>query len=299
MCACSDDESALAIVLEHCSEVALELRHPPSRAWLRACERCFAETLFAFFDSLPDEPTPPLNFPYRGSRRIDIKGRVLVIVDDDTPVKETVFVYWDRRRAAKGVIPRGIAQHIICHHEEVSAAGPDVALCSVWLLEAKELRVGAFARCANLVHVSMPAVKYIGKRAFKGCTALRSVACPAQIVQDQAFASCTALRTVSLPQSWTISEHVFYDCINLTAVSMRLAQRIELAAFGNCTALTAVSFPKVRQVDKYAFRGCSMLETVLLPHASDIDPSAMSGCTNLRFAARDHDPYWVPDDPYY
>ena len=86
----------MELVLAHTPEHALLMRRaPPSRAWLAACRRCCGpEILFAFFEDLSEETEPDSaalasllrKFKSQGSQRIVRNGRVLVIVDDGTPV---------------------------------------------------------------------------------------------------------------------------------------------------------------------------------------------------------------------
>ena len=78
---------AMQVLLAHCPEHALELRHAsPSHAWIAACRRCRGpEILFAFFEGLSEE-TPAdsaalghllRKFQSQGSQVITRGGRVL------------------------------------------------------------------------------------------------------------------------------------------------------------------------------------------------------------------------------
>lgn len=237
---CSTVGLILRIVLGHCPEVALEVRHaPPSRAWLRACQRCRGPgIIFAFFDGLPNTgPTPNSaalasllrKVELRGSRRIVVGGRVLVVVDDQhpTPSEEASFIYWDRRE--QGSIPHRVAQHVICQRGGLvgrsASRSEDSALSSLWLLQAKT--VYGFARCRGLVHVSLPLATRINAETFKQCTRLAWVSFPqVRELEDHAFNGCSMLETVLLPNVVLIRPRAFYACTKLRQLSSQVTRAL-------------------------------------------------------------------------
>ncbi|MBR0405176.1 MAG: leucine-rich repeat protein [Eggerthellaceae bacterium] len=98
-------------------------------------------------------------------------------------------------------------------------------------------------------HVSIPeGVTEIGHEAFRGCTALASVALPEGVTQigEWAFMCCKSLATVSIPDSLT---------------------EIGMGAFSGCDALASVALPKgVKKIGAGAFSPSPV--TIVCPEGS-------------------------------
>lgn len=288
-------------------EDALECRRaPPSRAWLVACQRCRGpEILFAFFEGLGRTAHTPncaylaallRKFRSRGSQRITLGNRVLVVVDDDdpTPTTKADFIYLDRRRrAGPVVVPHQIARHVICEHGQVIDGREDVrydhVLRSVWLPAATAVGPHTFEMCSTLAHVSLPAVQSIGKWAFRECICLRFVSLPASDVGVGAFIGCVRLQTAALPLARVAATNLFWDCRSLGRVSMPTATRVCYGAFRNCGSLADVELPAACWVEHTAFLNCTSLWTVSLPSAKCIEGSAFDGCPNIEDCAASSD----------
>ena len=288
----------MQVLLAHCPEHALELRHaPPSHAWLAACRRCRGpEILFAFFEGLSEE-TPAdsaalghllRKFQSQGSQVITRGGRVLVVEDGPRlSLEETPFIYLDRRRYDDDQtvkIRRDCAKHVIVEHcraVDSCESGLRRIIESVWLPKATSVGAATFYRCERLVHVSLPAIDSVGDRAFSSCTSMRSIHLGARDVGDQAFVGCSKLQAASLPFARRASSGLFAHCRSLTSVSMPVATTLETDAFRVCSSLTAVAFPSVRQVGAWAFDGCRKLETVSLPCLDVVDDRAFRDCPRL------------------
>ena len=116
---------------------------------------------------------------------------------------------------------------------------------------AGELPAGSFGG-KTVQNVKLPSsLKWIGKAAFAGCSALAKVTFPTTLdsIGDYAFAACSALKTVTLPAS---------------------VKKVGRGAFMRCTALTALqvaSSSQLQQIDATALMDCPALATVKLGNA--------------------------------
>jgi hypothetical protein len=93
----------------------------------------------------------------------------------------------------------------------------------------EEIRLGAFARCTSLVHITIPpAVRVIKCNAFDCCSGLRTVTLGNGLeeIREGAFARCTSLICVAIPPTIAaIHEEASDECSNLTNV--RFCDEIE------------------------------------------------------------------------
>jgi len=123
----------------------------------------------------------------------------------------------------------------------------------------------AFARCTNLVSVSIPStVTSIGYFSFYECSKLPSLVVPFGVtyIADEAFNLCRSLENVSLPESLlSIGNFSFYEC----------------------NSLKSISFPSsLESIGSYSFCYCHNLTTVLIPaKVSWIGSSPFAPCNNL------------------
>ena len=133
----------------------------------------------------------------------------------------------------------------------------------------------------------------IGREAFEGCTALKSVAFPATLekienggfnacsslsqvtfakkgnlttIGEAAFAGCSALKSVSLPDSLTTLSGQAFALTGLTSVTIpKGLTEIPVYCFAACDALKSVTVPKtVQAIGAYAFYNCPKLSSVKL-----------------------------------
>ena len=125
-------------------------------------------------------------------------------------------------------------------------------------------------------------VKTIGSNAFKNCTSITSVNCPAVTsVAARAFAGCSSLAHLDLPAATSIGISAFEGCTSLGSLSAGKATSLGKAACSGCTELTSVSLPKATSIGASAFAGCTSLKTVSAAKAKTIGASAFSGCKAL------------------
>ena len=116
--------------------------------------------------------------------------------------------------------------------------------------DAGELPAGTFGDMP-LRNVKLPSsLKWIGKAAFAGCSALTSVTFPTALdsIGDYAFAACSALKTVTLPASVKkVGRGAFMRCTSLTTLqvtSPSQLQQMDATALMDCPALTTVNLGK-------------------------------------------------------
>ena len=143
---------------------------------------------------------------------------------------------------------------------------------------------GCFARCSNLISVSLPACFIIGGNVFENCSALQSINLPlCKRLEASAFHYCTSLTTISLPACENIDTNVFYNCTSLTTISLPACKIISASAFISCINLTSVDFSVCRFIGNYAFSGCYNLTTVILRTSTvcSLGTRVFSGATAL------------------
>ena len=129
--------------------------------------------------------------------------------------------------------------------------------------------------------------KFIGDKAFSGCTGLTSVTIPNSVtsIGGGAFSGCSGLTSVTIPNSVTsIGGSAFSGCRGLTSVTIpNSVTSIGSSAFSDCSGLTSVMIPNsVTSIGDYAFDGCSGLTSVTIPNSvTSIGGLAFYGCTGL------------------
>ena len=104
----------------------------------------------------------------------------------------------------------------------------------------------------------------IGKRAFAGCTSLRSIRIPAGVIKigDQAFAECRKLENITIPDG---------------------VKEIGYSAFRNCTSLSQIVLPNsVEDISWFTFSGCkNMVSITLSENITEIGTGTFWRCSNL------------------
>jgi hypothetical protein len=162
---------------------------------------------------------------------------------------------------------------------------------------ANVTRIGylAFERLTTLTNIMLPVgLKYLGEKAFLGCTGLRQITLPPLItrIESDTFAGLN-LEDIILPAQLTkICFQAFRGCTGLTDITFppKLIS-IGTGAFENCTALREISFPPgFSEMGEEAFSGCINLTQVIFPiGVKKIHPSAFYGCTQLKTITIDSD----------
>lgn len=132
---------------------------------------------------------------------------------------------------------------------------------------------GAFAGCANLVHVTFcNGIVEIGKSAFVGC-------------QELGRASKNGVTTIEIPTTvTTIGEGAFFNCAKLSGLLFHEGlTTIGYNAFCGCVELPGVSFPaSLSNLGPDAFSGCKALAKINFKEGlTEIGSGAFRGCSAL------------------
>ena len=153
---------------------------------------------------------------------------------------------------------------------------------------------------ATMTSLAIPAcVERLDNRAFRGCTALTSVAIAnnsrLQAIDNGAFQDCTALETINVPACTmlkSIGDYAFYRCGTLSSIAFPDGlETIGSYAFSRCSSLTSIVIPasvtelsrKASWSEMGAFYLCSSLESVVIESGSKLEamPYAFYQCTRL------------------
>lgn len=126
-----------------------------------------------------------------------------------------------------------------------------------------------FKDCENLERVEIYApignnLTYINSYYFSGCTSLKEVILPDNIVElgREAFKNCTSLQTIDLSKIKEIGESTFEGCTSLSSIDLSSVNTIGDYAFDGCTALTEVYIPdSVINMGTNVFLNCVNLTT--------------------------------------
>jgi len=166
--------------------------------------------------------------------------------------------------------------------------------------QLRSIAFGAFLSCEALEALIVPPdcpLKIIGKDAFWGCKALKTVVLPSssiQFIHNNAFAWCSSLNDVTfVPNGAKPSplQHLgaaFFRCSSLKTIdlsSLVHLKLIEALTFYECRALTSVQLPPHLQViQRKAFCNCTSLRAVDLPASvRRIGDGCFQGCRDLRY----------------
>lgn len=140
----------------------------------------------------------------------------------------------------------------------------------------------AFYGCTNLRTVSVPADIILGSYAFANCNNLNSYKKSSKVAKSGfatlgvddatgtvgafAFENCVNLQSVDISNAASVGEGAFSGCISLSDVKLSSSlECIEDSTFYNCTDLTAIDIPNsVTEISEGAFSGCSALDEVEL-----------------------------------
>ncbi|MBO4659735.1 MAG: leucine-rich repeat protein [Prevotella sp.] len=141
----------------------------------------------------------------------------------------------------------------------------------------------------------------INNDAFRGCTALETIALPKTItnIRKGAFADCTNLKSIQIPEGvTTFGMGVFANCSSLTSISVAADNTKFVAVDGvlfdkNKTLLYAYPAGKqgdyvvpetVTTIKGYAFCGAAGLTSLKLPKTlQKLEEGALENCSSLEF----------------
>ena len=131
-------------------------------------------------------------------------------------------------------------------------------------------------------------VTSIGKKAFKGCHALKTVTIPdtVTVINNQAFDQCQSLKTVNIGKNVkTIGYKAFSECKALTSINIPDGiTTIGNNAFIKCFNLGSIAIPaSIESIGNYAFSDCTSLSDVTIGNGKvSIGEFAFGWCLNLK-----------------
>ena len=167
----------------------------------------------------------------------------------------------------------------------------------------KYLGERAFQGCSGIVEVELPAsLEYIGSRAFHSCTKLQSVKFgdgkAAVDIPDYTFYNCENLKHLTISKNIrSIGSHAFKGCKALESIVMgEQLESIGNYAFYGCENVKEIVFSiSVKTIGNYAFKGCVRVDSVVLPTTIEtIGKHAFYGLNAATFFAEPDSikPYW-------
>ena len=154
----------------------------------------------------------------------------------------------------------------------------------------KEIGVGAFRGCENLMSVSFPStLEFIHDNAFRDCKQLKSLVLPEGLkeIGRWSFEDCSAIESVSLPSTLErINGAAFRDCKQLKSLILPEGlKEIGVNAFKGCENLMSVSFPDTLEYVN-GFSGCKQLKSLIFPEGlKEIGVNAFKGCSALELVS--------------
>lgn len=168
---------------------------------------------------------------------------------------------------------------------------------------------GAFSGCVNLQETAIEIVpRYIGREAFKNCSALRQIPNnKTEVVAGSAFENCTSLHDIDLTSyicldsafkgctglvdanltNYMWGTYIFSDCTNLESAYLLLtgATSTPDGIFNNCVKLKTLKntdLSTISIIGNSTFTNCSSLESLSIPNVLIVDDYAFDGCTKLK-----------------
>ena len=201
----------------------------------------------------------------------------------------------------------------VCLPEEVTAIGPRAFYGNTRLSKISYktplAAIGreAFSGCTALRTVELTGVFRVGREAFRDCVALESVTVTASAgkIAEDAFLGCTALREIRVDEahpSLSSLDGVLYTKGGLVLLVYPAGREdtaftaparvteIGDGAFCGARALTTVHLPDgLISVGDAAFSGCTALRTVYLPAGAAVAANAFAGCPRLAAPPADPD----------
>ena len=154
-----------------------------------------------------------------------------------------------------------------------------------------KLYQNSFSFCPKLKNVIFPSNMKVTEieGAFRGCTSLKNLSIPLQIIRigDGAFSGCTSLTSINI--HWDsvryIGEDAFFGCKSLKLFSLDIPNGVTYigkSAFEGCTRLSSVNIPNsVTQIRQRTFYGTGLTEITIPNSVTSIGEDAFLGCSGL------------------
>ncbi len=177
------------------------------------------------------------------------------------------------------------------------------SLKSVTVTGGTSIASGAFADCANITGIALPAsIQSIGLGAFRGCAALEEIALPfigngatqkhlgyvfgAETADQNAEFVPASLTSIAVLGGTAVAENAFANCYHIQNITLPTGIKdIGQNAFAGCSALTDVNtdaLDSLFTVGEGAFENCSDLKKIVIPASvKTIGFGAFKGCVAL------------------
>lgn len=242
-----------------------------------------------------------------------IKGKMELVLHDDTVARDALLLFYDNFLTAKGLIldlnmliePSHLGEVAsTVSRPKVEAGRVDLSMLTL-SVDTDTFRndhtieqvvcddnLCTIHKCAFDCAVHLTSVKfndrlsYIGDRAFAD-TALESVEFPKsmRVLGLSAFEGCTKLRELKLNDGLSvISAGAFQRCISLTNVVIpKSCKRIDDYAFSMCSLIRHYDLSEVDYIGDYCFyRNRSLVEITIPSSVNSLGAHAFDGCEELR-----------------
>ena len=162
--------------------------------------------------------------------------------------------FWERDHIEEVVLPSEITE---------LAYGLETAELPV---SFRTVGINVFARCEDLMSVSIPKYAVFDEAAFSFCTSLSEVKIEEGFdgLSNYLFAVCTSLTEIELPESLTeIAPFAFYQS-GLTEIVIPAGVGRSGCVRSECTSLRQVTLQKgLRYIEGYAFEYTALTEVVI------------------------------------
>ena len=136
----------------------------------------------------------------------------------------------------------------------------------------------AFEGCTNLKSITIPnSVTEMGRRAFSGCSSLTSIAIPDSVTEigKYAFDGCKSLTSITIPDGVTsIGDGAFYNCSSLTEIKVASENSNYVSVNGvlyNKDKTTIICYPAGKKGNNYK----------IPDGVTKVGSSAFIGCSSL------------------
>ena len=136
----------------------------------------------------------------------------------------------------------------------------------------------AFEGCTNLKSITIPnSVTEMGRRAFSGCSSLTGIAIPDSVTEigKYAFDGCKSLTSITIPDGVTsIGDGAFYNCSSLTEIKVASENSNYVSVNGvlyNKDKTTIICYPAGKKGNNYK----------ILDGVTKVGSSAFIGCSSL------------------
>ena len=136
----------------------------------------------------------------------------------------------------------------------------------------------AFEGCTNLKSITIPnSVTEMGRRAFSGCSSLIGIAIPDSVTEigKYAFDGCKSLTSITIPDGVTsIGDGAFYNCSSLTEIKVASENSNYVSVNGvlyNKDKTTIICYPAGKKGNNYK----------IPDGVTKVDSSAFIGCSSL------------------